>query len=294
MSVQAAYIGVILIWTTTPLAIKWSGESAGFLFGVTGRMVIGVVLALILLHLIGKRLVWHKKARQTYLAGGLGIYGAMLLVYWGAQFIPSGWVSVIFGLSPIITGLMTTFLLDESEMTGSRKMGLLFGVAGLAMVFAEGTRVSTEVVLGMSAVVLSTMVHSFSIVWVKKIAAALPGMTITTGSLLVAVTLFLLTWFISGSQWPQNIEMRSAGAIIYLGIIGSVLGFALYFYILTHLQATRVSLIALITPVTALLLGTMVNNEVISLQIWIGVSVILTGLMLFQWGHRMRPVKAVS
>lgn len=292
MSVQAAYIGVILIWTTTPLAIKWSGESAGFLFGVTGRMVIGVVLALILLHLIGKRLLWHKKARQTYLAGGLGIYGAMLLVYWGAQFIPSGWVSVIFGLAPIITGLMTTVLLDESEMTLSRLLGLVFGVIGLAVVFAEGMQLSTEVVLGMAAVVLSTLVHSLSTVWVKRIAAALPGMTITTGSLLVAVMLFLLTWFISGADWPEHIAYRSAGAIIYLGVIGSVIGFALYFYILTHLQVTSVSLIALITPVSALLLGTMINDEVITFQVWSGVMIISFGLMVYQYGHRLNRVRA--
>ncbi len=292
MSVQAAYIGVILIWTTTPLAIKWSGESAGFLFGVTGRMVIGVVLALVLLHLLGKRLLWHKKARQTYLAGGLGIYGAMLLVYWGAQFIPSGWVSVIFGLAPIITGLMTTILLEESEMTLSRLLGLVFGVIGLAVVFAEGMQLSTEVVLGMSAVVLSTIVHSFSTVSIKRIAAALPGMTITTGSLIVAVMLFLLTWFISGAHWPENIATRSAGSIIYLGVVGSVVGFALYFYILTHMQVTSVSLITLITPVSALMLGTLVNDEVITIQVWSGVIIISAGLMVYQYGHRLRKLRS--
>ncbi|HLF97561.1 MAG TPA: EamA family transporter, partial [Methylococcaceae bacterium] len=41
MRVPLAYIGVILLWATTPLAIKWSGEGPGFLFGVTGRMAIG-------------------------------------------------------------------------------------------------------------------------------------------------------------------------------------------------------------------------------------------------------------
>ncbi len=37
MSVPAAYIGVILIWTMTPLAIQWSGSEPGFLFGITSR-----------------------------------------------------------------------------------------------------------------------------------------------------------------------------------------------------------------------------------------------------------------
>ena len=46
MSVPAAYLGVIPIWSTTPLAIKWSGKDVGFLFGVTSRMLMGVVVGL--------------------------------------------------------------------------------------------------------------------------------------------------------------------------------------------------------------------------------------------------------
>ncbi|MDX1336059.1 MAG: EamA family transporter, partial [Gammaproteobacteria bacterium] len=44
MSVPAAYMGIIMIWATTPLAIKWSGESVGFLFGVSARMLIGLAV----------------------------------------------------------------------------------------------------------------------------------------------------------------------------------------------------------------------------------------------------------
>lgn len=287
MSVPAAYIGVILIWTTTPLAIKWSGEGPGYLFGVTGRMVIGVLLAMLLLRLMGRRLLWHRKARQTYLAGGLGIYGAMLLVYWGAQFIPSGWVAIVFGLTPLITGLLASWWLDEQAFTLHRLLGILLGLGGLLLVFVEGMTLSVEGIMGIAAVVASTLVHSVSTVQVKRIAAALPGMTITTGSLLVAVPLFLLTWFASGTGWPVTLEQRAAGSIIYLGIVGSVVGFALYFYVLTHVQATRVSLITLITPVSALLLGALLNNEPVSLQVWLGVAVITTGLAVFQWGHRL-------
>jgi len=45
MSVPAAYLGVIIIWSTAPLAIKWSGEDTGFLLGVSRRMLIGALLS---------------------------------------------------------------------------------------------------------------------------------------------------------------------------------------------------------------------------------------------------------
>ena len=109
----AAFIGVVLIWGTTPLAIKWSGEGVGYLFGVSSRMVIGLILALLVLKLMGLSLPWHAKARRTYIAAGLGIFVAMTAAYWSAQYIPSGWISVMFGLTPIVTGLMARVWLTE-------------------------------------------------------------------------------------------------------------------------------------------------------------------------------------
>jgi len=90
MSVPLAFIGVILIWSTTPLAIKWSGEGSVFLFGVTARMVIGASICIVLLRLLNKPLPLNRLAIQVYLAGAVAGYGSMLLVYWGASYIPSG------------------------------------------------------------------------------------------------------------------------------------------------------------------------------------------------------------
>jgi hypothetical protein len=56
MRIKLSYITIILLWATTPLAIKWSGEGPGFLFGVTARMAIGTVCVLIVLTLIRQRL----------------------------------------------------------------------------------------------------------------------------------------------------------------------------------------------------------------------------------------------
>ena len=65
MSVPAAYLAVILIWTTTPLAIKWSGEEPGFLFGVTGRMVLGTFTALLAVIATALVFVFYRMVRTT-------------------------------------------------------------------------------------------------------------------------------------------------------------------------------------------------------------------------------------
>ena len=289
MSVPAAYIGVVLIWSTTPLAIKWSGEGVGYLFGVTGRMVIGVMLALLVLQLAGLRLRWNRQARKTYLVAGLSIYVAMTAVYWSAQYIPSGWISVVFGLSPIVTGLFARLWLNEQGLTPPRMLALLIALAGLVVIFDVGIQAGTQAVLGLIGMLVSVLCHSASAVWIKRLDAKLHGLTVTAGGLIVAVPLFLLSWFLQGQSWPAVVDSRTLGSILYLGIIGSVLGFALYFYLLRHVETTRVALITLITPAIALLAGQWLNGEVVDASVWIGTAMIMLGLMGFEMGSRFWP-----
>jgi drug/metabolite transporter (DMT)-like permease len=286
MSIPAAYIGVVLIWGTTPLAIKWSGESVGYLFGVTARMVIGLTLALLVLKLMRLRLPWHRRARKTYLVAGLGIFLAMTCVYWSAQFIPSGWISVVFGLSPIVTGLMARLWLMEQGLTLPRLLALLLALAGLFLIFNVGLQAGEQALYGLIGVLFSVVCHSASAVWIKRIDARLHGLSVTTGGLAVAVPLFLLSWFLQGESWPLLIDGRVLGSILYLGVVGSVLGFALYFYVLRHVETTRVALITLMTPVIALLAGQWFNGETIDLRVWTGAVLIMLGLAGFELGSR--------
>ena len=286
MSVPAAYIGVIIIWSTTPLAIKWSGEEVGFLFGVASRMLIGAAVCSLIMMLLARKLPWHREARQTYLAAGLGLYGAMMSVYWGAQYIPSGLISVIFGLTPIVTGVIAAIWLQERSLTTSKLAGVILGVIGLVIIFGTGIELSDGAVYGIVAVLVAVLLHSVSAVWVKAISAQIPALEVTNGGLLVAAPLYLLTWLLLGNSWPANVPLRVTLSISYLAIFGSVLGFVMYFYILKHIDASRVALITLVTPVLALILGQGLNNESIQPVVWIGTCCILLGMSIYQWGAR--------
>jgi drug/metabolite transporter (DMT)-like permease len=288
MSVPLAYIGVIIIWSTTPLAIKWSGADAGFLFGVTARMLIGLLFSSVLIMLLSqRRLPWDQHARKVYLVAGIAIYGAMLSVYWGSQYISSGFISVVFGLNPIVTGIMAALWLNERSLTPAKISGVVLGVVGLIVIFSQGIQSGGHAVIGIAAVCLSVLLHSLSSVWFKKIGSNLSALEITHGGLMVSVPLYLLTWFIFQGTWPENFSQRGFGSIVYLGIFGSVLGFVLFFYILKHVDVSRVSLITLITPVVALFLGYALNNEVLNATVWIGTGLIMLGMSFYQWSDKI-------
>lgn len=91
----------------------------------------------------------------------------------------------------------------------------------------------------------------------------------------VSLPLFAVTWYLTGGNLPASLPARSGAAIIYLGVFGSVLGFALYYYVIKHMETGKVALIALVIPAMAfLLLGSVLNGEAVTPQGWVGTALI--------------------
>jgi len=284
MSVPVAYLAVILIWSTTPLAIKWSGEGPGFLFGVLGRMSLGMAVALTVLVILRRQLPWDRKAMETYLAASVGVYGAMMCVYWGVQQIPSAIAAVVFGLAPILTSLFAHVMLKERSFTPAKVSGMLLGLAGLSVIFGDGLRFGPNGLAGIEIVLLGVLFHALSTVLVKRTNHSLPGITVTSGALVLTTPLFLITWLVFDGAQPVNLPTAAIGSIVYLSIVGSVVGFSLYFFVLRHVTAGAVALVPLISPVLALILGSVVNHEQLGPTVWIGAALVLSGLAMHQWG----------
>lgn len=284
MSLPAAFVSVILIWSTTPLAIKWSALGAGFSFGVFARMLISVLLCAALLAVLRIRLPLHRRALHSYVASGTSMWGTMVLAYWSSQYVSSGMISVLFGLSPLITSLGAMLWLKEESVTANKLAGMLLGLAGLGLVFRGGLGLGEGAALGLVALFLAVVCQALGLVWIKKVGDDSPPLATTFGSLAVALPLFFAVWWLADGHWPSALPDRATAAIVYLGTVGSVLGFVLYYYMIKHMDTGPIALIALVTPVLALLLGHGLNNEAVLPQVWFGTAFILLGLGLHRWG----------
>lgn len=287
MRIALAYLTIIILWATTPLAIKWSGEGPGFIFGAASRMAIGTTCMLLLLLIRRKRLPAHRKAKITYFAVAIQIYAAMLSVYWGAQFIPSGWVSVIFGLSPFLTAFFAAIWLKERSLSFGKVCSYFLGIWGLSIMFSSALQLNIQAVYGIVGILAAVSLQTASAVWVKRIQAKLPATTQVTGGLLFALPAYLLTWVIfDNASWPQNLTSTNIASIAYLGIVATTIGFILYYYLLIHLSPTTVGFIPLISPVLALYIGYSINNEPITTKILTGSALILSALVMHEFFDR--------
>ena len=285
MSVAVAYAIVILVWATTPLGIQWSALELGPITALLIRTLGGLALGLSIIGVLRLPLPLSRRAWTSYVAGGLGFGVGMLLVYFAALWLPSGMISVLFGLAPLVSGVLAAWWLGVRELTPVRVTALVIAIAGLAWIFRAELGLGAERLPGFVLMLGSLSCFCASGVWVKRVAAAVHPLVQTMGALLVTLPILLAVWW--ASDEPASIELlagasaRAWGAVIYLAVFGSVIGFVSYFHLLRRVAPGQVALVTLITPVLALLLGATLNDEQIDPAVLGGALMILAGLGLY-------------
>lgn len=282
MKIIIAYLSVVLIWATTPLAIVWSNSSLSFYAASAARMAVALVLCIVVLFVTNKPLVKHKSDWFAFLAAAIGLYPNMLLVYWAAQYISSGVISIMFGLYPFAVGVFSFFLLKQNIFTGARVLALLIALCGLALIKMDFLDEGGHHLVGMFVMLLSVCFFGISSVWLKRVGSGVDPMRLSAGSLVIVVPCFIATWFLLDGHIPKSIDVKSLSSVLYLAVAGSLVGGTLFFYILKVCSVVSVSVITLITPIMALVLGMVLNAETAGVYQYIGCTCILLSLALYQ------------
>jgi len=295
MSVPIAYLAVLLIWSTTPLGIVWSSESINPSMAVLLRMLIALVLGALIIKVRAIELPWHKKALTLYSFSALGIFGGMLFSYMAARYLPSGVLSLVFGLSPVISAIQARVILTEPKISLSKKLSMLLSLTGLALVCSDNFTLQNDAAYGLIFVFLAVFFFSLSGVLVKSISLVIHPLATTVGALSVATPLFFFSWLIFDGTLPiEQWQAKSIISTLYLGVFGSLIGFYAYFTVLQKLTASTVTLITLVTPVIALMLGSSLNGELLNSTLLIGAFLVLLGLSIYHWGDKLANILLVK
>lgn len=284
--VSAAFLSVVLIWSTTPLGIVWSSESVHPTMAVLLRMMIALSLGSLILLITRIRLPLSKTAIKLYGVSSIGIVGGMLLSYFSARYLASGTMSLIFGLSPLISGLLAQRLLGEAKFGPMKLLALAMAFIGLGIVCSSKLSLGSDSWIGLMLILTAVFLFSLSGVLIKTIKINIHPIASTVGALAFSTPIFALAWLIFDGTLPiETWQQRSLWSILYLGVFGSLIGFIAYFYILQNLKASTVSLVTLITPVFAMMLGARLNGETITDALVIGAIFVISGLGLYQFGE---------
>lgn len=277
-----AYMMLVAIWSTTPLAIKWSAAELSFSGGIFWRILLSALLAFCILKIRRERLFFKPGLWRFYFIASLGIAPNFLLVYWASLSISSGLIAVMFSTTPFVIGILSYFWLGNNVFTLKRVIALCISIVGLAIIFSDQIAVVGEQgVYGIIAMLCSILSFSASTTWMQKVGADIPILQTATGGLIFSVPLLALFWWVFDGSSPFNVSVLGGASIIYLGVVGSLVGFLLYYFLLHRITAYLASTVGMISPVFAMSLGIFVADETAGAKLLLGATLVLFGVVLY-------------
>ena len=282
---KARLVWLILcgIWGSTWLFIKLGLAD---LPPITFAGIRFVIACTILFSLIRIRRIPLPRARADWIllaTSGILSFGFNYgLVFWGEQYITSGLAALLQATLPAFGLVFAHFHLPAERLTLTKIGGVVLGVFGVGVVFSNQLAVSgRQALAGCVALILSAMFAAYSNVLVKRFGRHLNPAVLSAGQMLFGLLLLLSVGIpLEGNPLKFHWTEMAVIAMFYLAIVGSVIAFLLYYWLVLNMDVTKSMLIALVTPVVAVILGMIVLDEEFGWRTLAGGSMIILGIGL--------------
>ncbi len=175
-------------------------------------------------------------------------------------------------------------------------VGVLLGVLGVAVIFSDQLSIAGKMaLLGSIALVLSAFFGSYSNVLVKAYGGKIDPQILAAGQMVFGfVPLLAIGIPTEGNPFRFHWTAVAVVSLLYLVVVGSVIAFALFYWLVRHMDVTHTMLIALVTPAVAVLLGMIVLHEKLNWRLLAGGACIIAGLALIVLRKRRKPLSAIE
>jgi drug/metabolite transporter (DMT)-like permease len=247
------------------------------------RLLIALAILLPVLTLRGTPLPRTRTEISLVAVTGLLLLGLnYILVFWGAQHIPSGLTAVLQATTPAFGVVFISHYLPAERVTFFKLCALALGIAGVAIIFSDQIRIAGWVSLaGCAAVTGGALCVAYSYVLVKTYLNHLNPLALVSGQMFFAVIpLLSLGLAAEGSPLKFHWTPTAVAALLYLALAGSVVAFALNYWLLKHMDAMKIMLMSIVEPPLAMLLGAIILGEKFGGRALVGSGCVLLGTMM--------------
>lgn len=269
-----AFSSLCLIWGSTWLAIRVVVRDVPPLRGACVRFL---VAAVVLLVWAAFRKGWPKGERQWNAILVLGITIMALpyaLLFWAEQYVNSSTSAVLYSALPLVVALLTP-LMTHHTVPRQAVFAMLAAFGGLLILLYSGIPMGGRGLWGGIAILVSMFCSAWSVVYAKGRLQNVDPIVATALQLISGtVALLWATWALEPhrqAHWSKAALL----ALVFLGIIGSAAAFAIYYWLLQHMQPYQLSTLNLVVPVIAVVEGSVLGRESIPLAMILAMAVVL-------------------
>lgn len=284
---QKAYIGLVatsILWGTSWVASKIAVQG-----GVPGLEVAAIRQFLGGILFVGFFLIKGEKLptpRQLLWLTGMG---ALLFVIANGfatvalRYIPSGLAALIAALYPLSVVIIERLFFRNTKITWVTFVGMLLGIIGIGIVFYDNAfhNQPDGYVLGLILSLIAMLSWSIGTIIIARNKVKINAYNATGWQMLLGSVLLMIMTLASGKTMPiSDIPAKTWLAISYLVLASSIVAFVAFIYTMKHLEPAIAALYAYINPIVAILVGTALVNEKLTIDILIGSVITLIGVFL--------------
>ena len=284
----AGLLTLYLIWGSTYLAIAIAVETippflmAAFRFALAGTILLTWSIAR-----EGRSFTppSRRELRDSAIVGAALITGGMGLAAWGEQTVPSGVTALVIALMPAWVAILGRVLFGERQ-PGLAVAGIVAGFVGVALLAAPSFVGGSGALdpFGLAAVLLSPLAWASGSVFASH-GAVLPRRPLVASGLqmLIGGGLLALAGIATGELGDLDIAAitaRSAFAVVYLIVLGSLIAFTVYGWMLRVAPLPFVATYAYVNPIIAVILGAIILSEPLDVRTVVAGAVIVVAVAL--------------
>lgn len=280
------YLLMCAIFSTTFLAIKIGVEaglppflSAGLRFLLAGAIIF---LWMVLQRKARPSLLLRK---EFLLIGMTSTFLTFATLYWAEQHVSSGIAAILSATGPMMI-LMIQSVVMRKNARRSDYWGCAVGFAGVCLLIMPEIAMGSDLIwiLSCIAILIGEIGYSVGSLVTRKLSFDMPDIspiTINAAQMMYGgAALLVLSLFSEQVQWNGILTLPAIGSVLYLTIVGSMLGHSLYAWLLKATNAFFPSTWLFVSPIIALGLGAFLYGEAISLYSIVGSLLIIGGILI--------------
>ncbi|MBX6320523.1 MAG: DMT family transporter [Rhodospirillaceae bacterium] len=295
MPVVLLYAITVLVWGLSWYAIEMQLGVVAPEVSVAWRMVLAAVLLFAFCAATGRRLRYPWRDHAFFAAQGLTLFCLnYILFYVAGSRLASGLMAVCFS-TILVMNMANGTLFFRQTVDRSVAAGGGLGILGLALVFwpeVAGVEVTGGALVGLGLSLAATYSASLgNMVSVRHKRAGIPVIESNAFGMAYGAALCLLFAFARGAAFTIEPTLRYLGALVYLSVFATVIGFGCFLTLLQRIGADRAAYATVLFPVVALGVSTLVEDYRWTWPAAAGVALVLVGNVLVLL-RRRRPVPA--
>ena len=199
---------------------------------------------------------------------------------WAQQHIASGLASILNATTPIWGVVVAHIATSDEKMTPAKLIGVVVGFVGVATMIGPDLLASGDSLLPQLACIAASLCYALAGVWARRFKPmGLKPLKVATAQLLVGALVMTPISLTVGQPWiGGSPSLIAIGAITALALVCTAFGYVLYFRLIDSAGATNATLVTLLVPPIAILLGALFLGELLSGGQFLGLAIIALGL----------------